>query len=172
MTEAQVAYPPPWLDGPQPAQPQVVAPQPAQPPSEPRKPGNPAWTPGMRSPNPKGRPPGIVDKRSKLAKRMLDDAEAIVSALIDKALEGDTGAASLILGRVLPSLRSQAEKVQFDFDATAPVVRQVEQVLAAIAAGAVAPDVGKQIIEAIGALSAIRATEELEARLRALEAKQ
>lgn len=126
----------------------------------------------MRSPNPAGRPKGIVDKRSRLAQQMLADAEGIVSALVEKALEGEVGAASLILARVLPALRSQAEKVQFDFDATAPVVRQVEQVLAAIAGGAVAPDVGKQIIEAIGALSAIRATEELEARLAALEAKQ
>ena len=72
----------------------------------------------------------------------------------------------------VPNASSQAEKVTFDFDATAPVVRQVEQVLAAIDAGAVAPDVGKQIIEAIGSLSAIRATEELEARLTALEAKE
>lgn len=167
MTEAQVYYPPPWLAGAQPVQPHGVPPQ-----STVRKPGNPAWTPGMRSPNPQGRPRGIVDKRAKIAERMLIDAEAIVSALIDKALEGDTGAASLILARVLPSLRSQAEKVQFDFDATAPVVNQVEQVLAAIAGGVVAPDVGRQIIEAVGALSAIRATEELEARLAALEAKQ
>ena len=123
----------------------------------------------MKSPNPSGRPKGIVDKRQKLNQRMLADADAIVSALIDKALEGDTGAASLILARVLPSLRSQAERVSFPFDAAAPVVRQVEQVLAAIAGGAVAPDVGKQIIEAVGALSSIRATEELEARLTALE---
>lgn len=126
----------------------------------------------MPSPNPSGRPPGITDKKAKLAHRMLADADGIVAALIEKALEGDTGAASLILGRVMPSLRSQAEKISFDFDATAPVARQVEQVLAAIADAAVAPDVGKQIIEAIGALSAIRATEELEARLAALEAKQ
>ncbi|UZK65866.1 DUF5681 domain-containing protein [Sphingomonas sp. M1-B02] len=167
MSETQVSYPPPWLGQTQPVQPQLPPP-----PAVPRKPGNPAWTPGMRSPNQAGRPKGIVDKRSKLSQRMLADAEGIVSALIDKALEGDTGAASLILSRVLPSLRSQAEKVAFDFDATAPVVRQVEQVLAAIAGGVVAPDVGKQIIEAIGALSAIRATEELEARLAALEAKQ
>lgn len=64
------------------------------------------------------------------------------------------------------------EKVSFDFDATAPVVRQVEQVLATIAGGGVAPDVGKPILEAVGALSVIRATEELVARLAALEAKQ
>jgi hypothetical protein len=158
VTEAQAFYPPPWLDGAQaalslPVQPQVVPPVP-------------------RSPNSAGRPRGIVDKRSKLSQRMLADAEGIVSALIDKALEGDTGAASLILARVLPSLRSQAEKVQFDFDASAPVVIQVEQVLAAIAGGVVAPDVGRQIIEAVGALSSIRATEELEKRLAVLEAMQ
>jgi hypothetical protein len=102
---------------------------------------------------------------------MFDDAGGIVDAMVEKALEGDTGAAGLILSRVLPALRSQAERVSFEFDATAPVARQVEQVLAAIASGAVAPDVGKQIIEAIGALSAIRATEELAARIEALEAR-
>ncbi len=172
MTEAHTYYPPPWLDGAQAAPALPVQPGSVPPPPAVRKPGNPAWTPGMRSPNPAGRPRGIVDKRSRIAERMLADAEGIVSALVEKALEGEVGAASLILARVLPSLRSQAEKVQFDFDATAPVVNQVEQVLAAIAGGVVAPDVGRQIIEAVGALSAIRATEELEARLAALEAKQ
>jgi hypothetical protein len=47
----------------------------------------------------------------------------------------------------------------------------VEQVLAAIAAGAVAPDIGKQIIDAIAALSNVRANEELEQRIIQLEAK-
>lgn len=172
MSEAQVYYPPPWLDGAQAAPSLPVLPQPAPPAPVVRRPGNPAWTPGMRSPNPAGRPRGIVDKRARIAERMLADAEGIVSALVEKALEGEVGAASLILARVLPALRSQAEKVQFDFDHAAPVARQVEQVLAAIAGGVIAPDVGRQIIEAIGALSAIRATEELEARLAALEARQ
>lgn len=107
----------------------------------------------------------------KIAERMFDDAGGIVDAMVEKALEGDTGAAGLILSRVLPALRSQAERVSFEFDATAPVASQVEQVLAAIAGGHVAPDTGKLIIEAIGALSAIRATEELEARLAALEGR-
>ena len=172
MSEAQLRYPPPWLDGAQAAVSLPVQPQPVPPALAVRKPGNPAWTPGMRSPNPAGRPRGIVDRRSRIAELMLADAEGIVSALVEKALEGEVGAASLILARVLPAIRSQAEKVQFDFDATAPVATQVEQVLAAIAGGVVAPDVGRQIIEAVGALSSIRATEELEARLSALEARQ
>lgn len=125
----------------------------------------------MRSPNPAGRPPGSTPQ-TRLMQRMLEDAEGIVDAIVAKALEGDSASASLILSRVLPALRAQSEKVTFAFDATAPVTRQVEMVLAAIASGVVAPDVGRQIIEAIGALSAIRATEELEARLAALEERQ
>lgn len=169
MSDAQTYYPPPWLGGADAAQTPTVRAEPVPPPAPVRRPGNPAWKPGIRSPNPAGRPRGIVDKRAKLSQRMLADAEEIVSALVEKAKEGEVGAASLILARVLPALRSQAEKVQFEFDPTAPATRQVEQVLAAIAGGVVAPDVGRQIIEAIGALSTIRATEELESRLAALE---
>jgi len=100
---------------------------------------------------------------------MLADADGIVDAIVAKALEGDTGAASLILSRVIPALKAQAEKVQFDFDATAPASQQVEAVLGAMSGGIIAPDVGKQVIDAIGALSHVRATEELEARITALE---
>lgn len=139
-------------------------------PTEAPKPG--PWVKGMTSPNPRGRPPGITDRKAKLAHRMLEDADGIVRVMIDKALEGDPGAAALILSRVMPALRSQAEKVQFAFDPTAPVSAQVEMVLAAIASGSVAPDVGKQIIEAIGTLSTVRLAEEVEARLAALEARQ
>ncbi len=138
---------------------------------EPQKIGNPNWHKGMKSPNPVGRPVGGSTKQTKLLQRMLDDAGDVVDALLEKAKEGDPASASLILQRILPALRSQSEKVQFEFDASAPVVRQVEQVLEAIAAGAVAPDIGKQIIEAIGALANVRAAEELETRITLLEAK-
>jgi hypothetical protein len=131
--------------------------------------GNPHWYAGMPSPNPNGRPRGITDKKAKLVQRMLDDAEGIVDAIIARALEGDSNSASLILSRVLPSIKAQAEKVQFDFDADAPVSKQVEMVLAAIADGVVAPDVGRQIIDAISSLATVRAGEELEQRILALE---
>lgn len=134
--------------------------------------GNPAWVKGGPSPNPAGRPKGIVDKRQKVQVALMDDAPAIARVVIDAALEGDMQAASLVLARIAPTLRSQTQPVTFDFDASAPIARQVEQVLDGIASGAVPADIGKQIIDAIGALSAVRATEELEARLAALEAKE
>lgn len=58
----------------------------------------------------------------------------------------------------------------FDLDPTAPLAKQVEQVLSATAAGQISTDVAKQIIDAISALGAIRQTEEFEARLARLEA--
>jgi hypothetical protein len=95
---------PPWMQGWKPAPPPegVVT-----------SVGNPLWFKGMNSPNPNGRPRGITDKKAKLVQRMLDDAEGIVDAIIAKALEGDSNSASLILSRVLPSIKAQAEKVQF-----------------------------------------------------------
>ncbi|MBP6030064.1 MAG: hypothetical protein KA533_01400 [Sphingobium sp.] len=41
----------------------------------------------MKSPNPSGRPPGILDKRSRVTKALMEDAPAIARVVIDKALE-------------------------------------------------------------------------------------
>lgn len=141
-----------------------------QPDSDAPKAGNPNWSKGMKSPNPKGRPRGVVDKRHKVTKMLEDDADKVVRVVIDAALEGDVSAASLVLSRIAPALKVQAEKVNFNFDPEASMAEQVEQVLLAISQGDVSPDTGKQIIECIASLSGIKAVEELEQRLAALEA--
>lgn len=128
------------------------------------------WVPGMKSPNSAGRPPG-PSKQQKLLRRMLDEANDVLDAVLERAKEGDPASAGLVLGRILPVLRAQSQTVTFDFDPSLPVGRQVEQVLAAIAAGQIAPDLGQQIISAIGTLSNVRATEELEQRIITLEAR-
>lgn len=135
------------------------------------KPAPTKWERGMASPNPLGRPRGTLDKRTKVTRALMDDAPAVARVVLDAALEGDMQAASLVLSRCAPALRSQTECVQFEFDADASQTQQIAQVLAAIASGTVAPDVGKQIIDALGTLASARATDELEARLAALEAK-
>lgn len=156
--------PPPWGTDWKPMPPPI--------PTEPRGPGNPAWVKNGPSPNPKGRPAGVPDKRLLATQAALDEMRNIVAMLVGRALEGDTNAASIVLSKVLPSVKAQAEKVNFEFDATAPASEQVAQVLDAIAAGAVAPDVGRLIIDSIKSLADVRATEELEARIAALEEKQ
>ena len=61
--------------------------------------GNPLWYKGMPvSPHPAGRPKGL-STTTKLMQRMMEDADGVVDAIVAKALEGDTGAASLIISR-------------------------------------------------------------------------
>ena len=128
------------------------------------------WKPGQ-SGNPAGKPKGILDKRAKLMKQIAEDAGDVLKAVLEKAKAGDPASAALVLSRLLPTLRAQSETVQFDFDPSLPIARQVEQVLAAVAAGQVAPDIGQQIVTMVGTLSQVRATEELAERLAILEAK-
>lgn len=134
--------------------------------------GNPNWHKGMKSPNPHGRKSDYGVPRTKITAMLMDNVGGILEKQIAKALEGDSGAATLVLSRVMAPLKADSERVRFHFDPALPISQQVEQVLAAIAAGAVAPDIGKQIIDAIAALSNVRANEELEQRIIQLEAKQ
>ncbi|MFD1217214.1 DUF5681 domain-containing protein [Microbulbifer celer] len=133
--------------------------------------GNPNWCKGMPSPNPAGRPRGLKDKRTRVTEKLLEEAQKIADVVIEKAKKGDIQAAALILGRTTPTLKAQAEKVNFEFDASAPMTDQVQAVLQGIADGEVSPDTGKQIIEAISALAGIKQIDELEQRLAALEGR-
>ena len=128
------------------------------------------WKPGQ-SGNPSGKRKGTTDKRTKLMKQMLDEGEAVLKGVLAKAKEGDSANAALVLNRILPALRSNSQAVEFHFDPELPIGRQIEQVLAAVAAGEVPPDTGQQIIAMIGTLSNVRAAEDLERRIIQLEAK-
>jgi hypothetical protein len=136
----------------------------------PPKAGNPNWKPGV-SGNPAGRPPGIADRRFRVTKLLNDNAEKVVRVVIDAALKGDVQSAALVLARIAPAMKAQAERVRFEFDATAPMTAQVQAVLQGIADGEVPTDIGKQIIESISALAGIKQMDELEQQLAALEGK-
>ena len=154
---------PPWGTDWKPAPPAPPAEKPA------RGPGNPSWVAGGPSPNPAGRPKGLPDKRLLATQQMLDEMRNIVAVLVVKALEGDTNAASIVLANVMPSVKAQMEKVEFDLNTEAPISEQVASVLNALAGGLLAPDVARLIIDSIARLADVRATEELEARIAALE---
>jgi hypothetical protein len=140
-------------------------------PDAPNTGGNPRWKPGMKSPNPAGRPKGIVDKRLQVRNLLNEGADKVVSKVIESALNGDMQAAALVIARITPSLKATAERVRFEFDATAPMTTQVQAVLQGIADGEVPTDIGKQIIESIAALAGIKQMDELEQRLAAWEGK-
>ena len=138
---------------------------------KPKSGGNPDWKPGMKSPNPSGRPKGIVDKRMKMRKLLDGKVEDVLAVVIDAALANDIQAANLVLSRTMPPLKSRDDHVEFDLDTKAPLADQVEQVLSAMAGGNISPDTAKQVIETINALGAIRQLEEFEQRIAALEGR-
>ncbi len=95
---------------------------------------------------------------------------AIIASLTEKARDGDVQAARLLLERVLPPVRSlepAAELPGLPADAGPAVFARA--VLAAAAAGEVAPSQAAALIAA--AAGAVRVIEagELEARIQALE---
>jgi len=146
---------PEWLQG--------FTPQPNKPPK--------GWQPGQ-SGNPKGRPVGSRNKKNVIAEEFEKDGSAVARVVMDAALQGDMQAANMVLQRLSPPLRARAEKVTFELTPDAPLHEQANQVLASVAEGAIDPETGKLLIDCIQSVAGIRAVDELEARLIALEEKQ
>ena len=145
---------PDWLQG--------FTPQPNKPPK--------GWQPGQ-SGNPRGRPVGSRNKKNVIAEEFEKDGSAVARVVMDAALEGDMQAANMVLQRLSPPLRARAEKVTFELTPDAPLHEQANQVLASVAEGAIDPETGKMLIDCIQSVAGIRAVDELEARLIALEEK-
>lgn len=146
---------PEWLQG--------FTPQPNKPPK--------GWQPGQ-SGNPKGRPVGSRNKKNVIAEEFEKDGSEVARVVMNAALEGDMQAANMVLQRLSPPLRARAEKVTFELTPDAPLHEQANQVLASVAEGAIDPETGKMLIDCIQSVAGIRAVDELEARLQALEEKQ
>ena len=129
-----------------------------------RAPGR--WKKG-ESGNPKGRTPGsgeVPKIRAAIAARVPE----ILQKLITQALEGDTGAARLLLERAIAPLKA-IEPTQAITLPDGTLTDQGRAVLTAVAAGALAPGQGSQLITAIGALARVAEIDELSNRITALE---
>ncbi len=132
-----------------------------------QKPPATAWKPGQ-SGNPEGRPKGIPNPQAKL--RRMIDAGKIVKRLQEAALGGDVQAARTLLERALPVYRASAEPVQLPGlnDALA-LTDKAHAVLAAVADGSIPPDLGAQLVTAIGTVARVAEVDELQRRIEALE---
>ena len=129
-----------------------------------KKPGT--WSVGQ-SGNPKGKAPGtgaLQRLRAGLDQHLPD----ILAALVEAAKAGDVMAARVILDRVLPSLKPNEQAIELDL-AGDTLTDQGRAVLIAVAAGALAPGQGSQLIAAIGALARVAEIDELTSRILKLE---
>ena len=124
------------------------------------------WKPG-ESGNPAGRKPGtgeVAAIRSAIADRVPE----LLAAMMTRALDGDVGAARLLLERAVAPLKA-AEQTQALSLPDGTLTVQGRAVLAAVAAGELAPGQGAALLGAIGTLARVTDIEEIEARLTKLE---
>ena len=131
-----------------------------------KKPGR--WKPG-ESGNPNGRTPGS----GSVAKLRADIAEhlpAIIEKLVTSAKAGDAGAARLLLERVLPPVKAIEQPAPIELPEGTLSVRG-HAILVAAAAGELAPGQAAQLLAGLGSLAKLMETDELAARIAALEAK-
>jgi hypothetical protein len=97
----------------------------------------------------------------------------ILEKLAEQAAAGDVGAARLLMERVLPPLRAVEAAVPMAQLSTSgqSLSDSGRMVLAAVAAGQLAPGQGAALIASIGALSKVIEIDELANRVEALEAR-
>ena len=127
-----------------------------------------AWAKGQ-SGNPKGRPAGSGEV-AKLRAAIAGNVPAILESLTTAALAGDVQAARLLLERTLPALKP-AEQAQALHLPDGTLTTQGRAVLAAVAAGELAPGQGAALLGAIGTLARVAEVDELARRIEALEGK-
>ena len=127
------------------------------------------WKPG-ESGNPKGRRPGtgeVAAIRAAIAVRMPD----LLAAMMTRALDGDVGAARLLLERAIAPLKGIEQAVTLQLPDDGTLTAKATAVLASVAAGELAPGQGAALLAAIGTLAKISEVDELARRIEVLEGK-
>lgn len=117
-----------------------------------------SWAPG-ESGNRRGRPKGSKNKKTLLREELEKHGSELATVIKEKALAGDPTCISIWAARLDPPMRARAEAVEFELDASAPLSKQCEQVMQAIADGDLTIEEGKQITDSLRQLAEIRALE-------------
>ncbi|MFP5328870.1 MAG: DUF5681 domain-containing protein [Alphaproteobacteria bacterium] len=130
------------------------------------------FQPGQ-SGNPGGRPKGSLNATTRMVQALLDgDAEDIVRKAIELAKAGDGPVLRAVLERIAPARKDNPVSLDLPPVETAADAKAASSaVLAAVAIGDITPGEGQSVMALLTAHRAIVETQELEARIAALEAK-
>ncbi len=120
-----------------------------------------------KSGNPSGRPCGVKDKRITLREAFQKHQSALIEAVIEQALRGDTAALRICLDRIVAPLKSNP--VRIDGFTGGTLAERGEAVMAAIAAGEIAVEEGGALLNMLQSQVRLVEATELDTRITALE---
>ena len=130
------------------------------------------FKPGQ-SGNPAGKPKGTRNKATIAVEQLLEgDAEALTRKVIEKAKEGDLMALRLCLDRIAPVKKDTP--VVFDLPVlgtASDAAMAASAILEAVAGGDLTPGEGTAVAGLVETFRRTLETEEIESRIKALEAK-
>ena len=101
--------------------------------------------------NIRGKTPGARNKRNVVAAEFEKQGSAVARVVMDKALDGDMSAASLVLTRISPPLRARPPTVEFELDVDAEPSEMSKAILTAVAKGQIDPDTARVVLDMISA---------------------
>lgn len=119
--------------------------------------------------NPRGRPLQHAEA-AKIRQQILRSAPEIVTALIDAARSGDSGAGRTLLACICGPMKAVEQTVTLNIP-DADLALQGRAVIAALSAGKIAPGQASQILAGLGAVAKLIEVTQLESRIAALEGK-
>jgi len=120
--------------------------------------------------NPSGKPAGALSRFTQMRNQLADDLPSLLEVTKKQALAGDTTALRLLLERTLPAQKATAAPIDIPNLKTAQTLTEKAQaIINAIGDGSVPPDIGASLLAALGSVSKIIETDELEQRVAALE---
>jgi hypothetical protein len=130
------------------------------------------FQPGQ-SGNPDGRPKGSRNATTRALEALLDgESEDLVRKAVELAKGGDGPVLRAMLDRLVPPRKESPIALDLPEVVTAPDAKAASSaVLAAVAAGTITPGEGQAMMALLNTHRAIVETEELEARIAALEAR-
>lgn len=105
-------------------------------------------------------------------KEYLEGAETFEEWLVNKAMKGEKDCLAAVIHQRIPSRRATMEPVKLEGweEANTPTA-QAELIYSAVASGDIAPDVGKILVDMLGAMVSIEEITILKDRLDELEKK-
>ncbi|CAI8176936.1 MAG: Uncharacterised protein [Marinobacterium sp. xm-d-530] len=106
-----------------------------------------------QSGNPNGRPKGSKNRHTELREALKEDLPELLVTLKERALAGDMAAMRLLLDRVMPSKKQEANTVDIpELEEAESFQDKADAILSAVALGKLAPEHGVALINAIGSM--------------------